>query len=322
MALVRCPKHKIPYNDENPRGCPACAREKDGASTASAIQELARASQQSKRPSAGTAVPKPTPARRTSRVTRSAFARPMPVTTQPKAPVPEESWFDRLQNLAEKRSLFTVTAASIVVVAIVLLLTSGPRFMAGLYPIPIADADVRPLPLNPNAPVTAAFSVLGNKPPRPNPDSRRLERYSYGADLAVDAINGIIYGITLRIPNRGWRGLHPGMDQRTAEGTLALLGSPIEEGTSNPPSRVIDGYVTYPSLEGRPKRTVRAEVRPPNGCFDVIVDIQPQAIGILQDSENRYAVVAREGESYNWVVTQVRVVSRRLTGPYSAGPAC
>ena len=38
MPLVRCPTHKIPYNDENPRGCPACAREKEGAAQVSVAQ--------------------------------------------------------------------------------------------------------------------------------------------------------------------------------------------------------------------------------------------------------------------------------------------
>jgi len=30
MALIRCPKHGVPFNDDNPRGCPACALEKEG----------------------------------------------------------------------------------------------------------------------------------------------------------------------------------------------------------------------------------------------------------------------------------------------------
>jgi hypothetical protein len=184
------------------------------------------------------------------------------------------------------------------------------------------ESNIRPLAVNPNTPIQVVFTALGNKPPRPNPDSPRTARYSYGADLKVDAINGLVYAITLRIPNRSWRGLYAGMDQQKAEGTLARLGTPREEGSTDPPARVISDYVTYPSLEDRPKRTLRAEVRPPNGCFDVIVDLQPQAIGLLQDGEERFAVVARVGDAYRWVVTQIRVVSRSMTGPYAAGPSC
>src|SRR5882672_6653427 len=43
MPLVRCPIHNIPYNSDNPRGCPACAREKEGANVG-VMEELARAS--------------------------------------------------------------------------------------------------------------------------------------------------------------------------------------------------------------------------------------------------------------------------------------
>src|SRR5690349_8080470 len=43
MPLVRCPIHNIPYNSDNPRGCPACAREREGA-TSTVAQELARVS--------------------------------------------------------------------------------------------------------------------------------------------------------------------------------------------------------------------------------------------------------------------------------------
>ncbi len=325
MALVRCPTHKIPYNDENPRGCPACAREKDGASSTSAIQELARASQQSAKPPIAPApAPKQPPARRSVRTSRQFVRRPTSpfVTTPPKAPVVEEGLLDKLRQLAEQRRLLAVGGASIAVLAIVFLLTSGPRFMEGQYPTVVDEAQVRPLPLQPNAPVTTMFSTLGTRLPKTNPSSPRLAQYSYGQDLKIDAVNSVIYSITLRIPNRSWRGLRAGMDQQTAEGSLALLGGPIEEGSSNPPSETVSGYVTYPSFDARPRRTLRAEVRPPNGCFDVLVDIQPRAIGILQDGENRYIVVAREGDAFVWVVTQIRAVSRRITGPYSAGPAC
>jgi hypothetical protein len=58
MALVRCQIHDIPYNDENPRGCPACAREKQGEDLdAQAIQELARVSRGIRRPGAADTQP-------------------------------------------------------------------------------------------------------------------------------------------------------------------------------------------------------------------------------------------------------------------------
>jgi len=186
----------------------------------------------------------------------------------------------------------------------------------------VDPSEVRPLPLDPNSPVSVAFSALGNKPPIPNPESSRVARYTYGADLTVDVLNGLIYAVTLRIPNRSWNGLYAGMDQRTAEGTLALLGPPRQSDVSDPQPSVIDGFITFPSLDARPRQTLRVEVRPPNGCFDVLVDIQPQAIGMLQEGDSRLAVVGRQGDPYMWVVTQIRVVSRSMTGPYSTGPAC
>ena len=55
MALVRCEKHSIPYNDSNPRGCPACAREEKGDDQATMMAELARASRRVE------AIPEPPP---------------------------------------------------------------------------------------------------------------------------------------------------------------------------------------------------------------------------------------------------------------------
>ena len=78
----------------------------------------------------------------------------------------------------------------------------------------------------------------------------------------------------------------------------------------------------YPSLDERPVRTLRAEVRPPNGCLDVLVDLQPRAIGVLLDGDDRYAVVGRGEPTLDWVVTRIRVVSRAIRGPYAAGVAC
>jgi hypothetical protein len=167
-----------------------------------------------------------------------------------------------------------------------------------------------------------AFSTLGSKPAKPVPEAPRLQRFSYGADLTIDALNGIVYSLALRIPNRSWNGLRAGLDQRTAEGALALLGQPEEAQSISPASETVGGYVVYPSLEARPRRTLRAQVRPPNGCYDVLIDLQPQAIGALIDAGERYAAVAREGGSPRWVLTQIRVFSRAMRGPHSNDPAC
>lgn len=318
MALVRCPKHKIPYNEENPRGCPACAREKDEAGRSSAIQELARVSQQARRPSAAPQKATAPP----GRVTRPSSRQPFPITQPPKHPAVEQGRLEKLLDLGNRRRLVTTSIAAIALVALIVILTSRPRFMEGLYPVRVDESDVRPLPLNPNAPIQVAFAALGAKPAGSNPDSPRVTRYSYGSDLTIDAINGIIYAVTLRVPNRSWRGIHVGMDQQTAEGNLALLGNPIEAELSSPDPQLISGFVAYRSLDDRPRRTLLAEVRPPNGCFDVLVDVQPQAIGLLQNGDQRFAVVGREGGAVTWVVTRIRAVSRSISGPYAAGPGC
>ncbi|UCG87076.1 MAG: hypothetical protein JSW71_00580 [Gemmatimonadota bacterium] len=192
-----------------------------------------------------------------------------------------------------------------------------------MNPAVVADADARPLPLVPNTPISVAFSALGTTPPKQNPDDSRLFRYTYGSDLAVDAASGYIYAITLRIANRSWRGLRVGMNERRAAGELALLGTPEEvtAGTQNQ-GQVQAGYLVFSSLEERPRRRLRAEVRPPNGCFDVVVDLQPQAIGTISAGGQRHVAVAREGSSPTWVVTQIRIVSRSRSGPYAGNPAC
>ena len=325
MALVRCPTHKIPYNDENPRGCPACAREKSG-DRKSIMEELARAQRPAGRPSA--AAPAATQAvasttRIGQRTERPSVRHPLAVTTPPKQPTVVEGPLGRLRRKADQRRLLAGGGALIVILSAFLLLTSGPRYTAGVNPPTLPDADARPLPLNPNTPITLAFSALGTKPPKQNPDDSRLFRYTYGSDLIVDALGGQIYAITLRIPNRTWRGIRAGLDQRRAEGELALLGTPEQIAVSNPPAGpALAGYVVYGSLDTRPSRTLRAEVRPPNGCFDVLVDLQPQAIGTIQDGNERYVAVAHEGSSPVWVVTQVRIVSRSMRGPYSPDPVC
>jgi hypothetical protein len=216
-----------------------------------------------------------------------------------------------------------IGAGIIVVLAVTLYLTTRPRFVAQAHPAAAVDQDVRPLPIEPGAPVTMVFALLGTQAPRPVPDEPRLARYSYGTDLEVDVINEAVYAVTFSVPNRSWRGLRAGVPEQTARGTLALLGTPEEVTRGSPATPELRGsYLVYPSLEQRPRRTLRAEVRPPNGCFDVLVDLQPRAAGLLLQEGNRYAVVGRGEEPLEWAITRVRVVDRSVSGPYADGPAC
>lgn len=312
MALIRCPKHGIPYNDDNPRGCPACALEKEGGTQGDVMRELARASQVIRRPTGAATAPLPeAPPRKSER-----FAPP--VTTPPRAPVAEPGALDKLREFARRRPIPVFAGPLILVLLAMALFRSGPAFVQTPSPAPFTGT-VLPLPIEPGVPITAVFGVLGVQAPRPNPESRSLERYSYGADLNIDALNGTVYGISVLVPNRSWHGLRVGMPQREAEGALALLGPPQATPPVMPRADTLRGLVVYPSLEGRPLRSVKAEVRPPNGCYDVIVDVQPRAAGLLIDRERRYAVIGPPEAQLEWVATQIRVIHRAIAGP--AGPA-
>ncbi len=304
MALIKCPKHRIPYNDDNPRGCPACAQEKGGGGNV--MQELARASQMIRRP------------------TGTGFAGDFanPVSTPPRVPVPTTDWVATILRLARNKRLVSVGGTAIAVLATVLFVTSRPRFSAAESP-PIYNGVVRPFPVNPNDPIGMVFAALGPQTGVPNPTSRSLERYSYGTDLFVDGYNGSVYAITLAIPNRSWRGLRVGMAQTNAEGTLAALGTPREgELPSHPPADTVAGYLVYRSLDLRPRRTLMAQVRPPNGCYDVMVDLQPRALGVVSQRSQKWVAVVPPNVNQPWVITRIRVISRSLPGPYSVGPAC
>lgn len=327
MALIRCPKHQIPYNDENPRGCPACAAEKEGGGQASIMKELARRSRT--RPVPKEKAPEPASTRPP---TRAPTPKPAPGLPKPEQP-PFTPLLGVLETIEEPhgfiremlggRRWMGLGAGAAVVLAVILFFTSGPRFVRQLHPADVAPADIRPLPFDPGAPTNLVFAVLGTQTPRPHPDDPRLTRYAYGAALQIDALNQVIYAITISVPNRSWQGLRVGVPEQNARGALALLGTPEEV-----PSGVLDepesvgGYFVYPSLDERPVRTLRAQVRPPNGCLDVLVDLQPRAIGVLLVSDNRYAVVGRGEPTLDWVVTRIRIVSRAIRGPYAAGVAC
>ncbi|MBI4500637.1 MAG: hypothetical protein HY700_05700 [Gemmatimonadetes bacterium] len=315
MALVRCPKHKIPYNDSNPRGCPACAREKEGG--AEIMQELARASQMIKRPTSGSMAAPPPPPPEVDAPVPAA-----PVTAQPRIPIPVVTRLTHLLILFRNRRTLAVGGALAVLLLVALILRSGPRFTDAPSPA-VYGGTVRPFPVTPNDPITVVFAAVGPQQSQPNPTSGSLERYWYGTDLFVDAHNGLVYAMTMAVPNRHWRGLRVGMNRTNTEGMLALLGPPreAESPTAGRPDTVA-GYVVYRSLDSRPRRTLLAEVRPPNGCFDVLVDLQPRAIGTLSRGQEKWVVITRVNGVQEDVVTRIRVVSRAIAGPYSGEPVC
>lgn len=319
MALVRCPIHKIPYNDDNPRGCPACAREKEGGDQAELMRELARMSQASQQPPETADLPG---RRRTTGATPVITYHPVPVTEQPRAPVSEPGRLSRLLERLVGRRLLTGAVAVAVLAIIGIVVTSGPKFVDGADPPYVSSEAVRALPVEPAASITTVFAVLGTQQPRAVDAMPRLARYSYGDGLTVDAMNRVVHAITLEVPSWSWHGLRVGLEERTTRGALSLLGVAEElpeEGQTAP--RTIAGYVTYPSLDARPKRTLRVEVRPPNGCYDAIVELRPRAAGILVAGANRYAVIGQGEAELDWAASLVRIVDRSMPGPYVRGPA-
>ncbi len=318
MALVRCPIHGVPYNEENPRGCPACWLEREGGEQAQVMRELARVSQAIRRPADA---PAPEPASGSPKEPLLRGSRPLtaPVTTPPRRPVAQPTSWERAQELLRRRPVPVIGLPLIAVLLGALILRSGPRFVAQPNPVPPAG-EVLPLPIEPGMPMTAVFGILGVRSPQPHPESRLLERHAYGSDLAIDALDGVVYAISVLVPNRSWHGLRVGIPQREAEGALALMSPPQPVGEPvMPRADTLRGWVVYPSLEGRPRRTLKAEVRPPNGCYDVVVDIQPRAVGFVIEGDRRYAAVGPPGSTPEWVATRIQVHNRALAGP--AGPA-
>ena len=291
MGLVRCRTHNLMYNDLNPRGCPACDQQRKGReSETTLMRELARAS---------------------TRETREAAAA---------AELAEGSGRtleELLPEWARRFGLGTLAVAAAVILGTLVILAvwlSRPSFAELVDPLAVGD----PLPfaITPGQPVEIVFSILGTQQPQPHPESDRVERYSYGAGLMIDAINGAVYSLEVGVSSRSWRGLRVGLPEREAEGTLALLANVQESGPigqSQP--EPVAGYLVFPSLELRPTKTLTAEVRPPNGCFDVVVMLQPRTIGVVVNGGERRAAVGREGGTINWAVSGFRVTSRSQLGP-------
>ncbi len=333
MALVRCPKHDIPYNPDNPRGCPVCAREEDGSDYASVMKELARASRSMSKPELEEFPAPPaeeeekegeTEAPREREQTLSEmFAGKKPAQArQPAVERAAAPLADRISDRPPASKVLIYGIPAVLLLGGFLLLTSGPKFVAEPHPADFAGTP-RPLPVEPGSAIQAVFSALGTQPPRPNPDSPQLERYSYGTELTIDAYNGFVYALSYGLPNRAWRGIRVGASQQRTRGSLALLGTISESGNRERPAATQrEGYTTYLSVSDRPTVTLSTQVRPPNGCFDVSVDMQPKVIGLLIDGDTRYAAVARAGAAPQWVSSRVQVVNRAMSGPYAGARAC
>lgn len=294
MALVRCEKHNIPYNDSNPRGCPACAREEGGDNQATIMAELARASR---------------------RV--DAISEPLPpLETVAAPPTPVET---AVRSMKRPVLLFGIPA--VLLLMVLLMRLTGPRFVE--QPSPVAEAsEIRPLTLVPGQPIAVLFAQLGAQQPQVHPSVRRIQRYYYGADLIFDTVNDVLYSFEIQVPNRTWRGLRVGLSQQEAQGAMALLGTATTTGPQTITPNEIGDYLVFPSLEQRPRRTITTEVRPPNGCYDVTVDVQPRSIGNVFDDGQSYTAIGRRGDTPSWTVTRIQVASRSMAGPLSGPPEC
>jgi hypothetical protein len=174
----------------------------------------------------------------------------------------------------------------------------------------------RPFPVEPNAPIIAAFALLGTVSPQVSPEAPSLSRYDFGAGTMVDALNGVVYAVSFETPERTWHGHRVGQGEQHARGTLALEGAIREQ----PPREVspfpFGGFLTYSSLESLPTLVLTTEVRPPNGCYDVRVEIAPQVIGTASRGDRAFVAVARRGSPILWVVHRVRAISRGMDGPW------
>lgn len=315
MAVVRCVIHNIPYNDENPRGCPACAREEAEDDGARVMRELARASR------GGPAVEVLPSEGEDDDV--SAVREWGPVTTPPRLPTAEPTQLENALAFLSRNRL-GLAGFVLVIVAIVLgWLATRPTFTPAFQPPLVLDAGpARPFPIEPNTEMVAVFAMLGTVPPQVNPDSQSLARYDFGGGALVDALNAVVYAITLVTPERTWHGHRVGLSEQPARGMVALLGTVLDREPPAVSPFPFGGFLAFSDLAAIPKRRLSAEVRPPNGCYDIHVEVAPQIIGTAARGNQAFVAVARRGELMAWVVHRVRVVSRALEGPYGGAVVC
>jgi hypothetical protein len=311
MPVIRCPRHDIPYNDENPRGCPACALEREGeAEAARLMRDLARASRGT--PAVEVLPPEPEPDG-----VVEPYADWQPVTRPPRLPTAPPPPFGRVLRLLRENRLAVLGAAAGVLGLVLTYLLTRPAFVEQFIP-PLVAGEARPFPVEPNVPVVAAFALLGSVSPQTSPDAPALARYDFGGGALMDALNGVVYAVTLETPERTWHGHRVGLGEQPARGALALEGAIIEQEPLDASPFPFGGFLTYRSRETMPRRVLTTEVRPPNGCYDVTVSIAPQIIGTASRGEHQFVAVARRGDPILWVVQRVRVVSRAVDGPWGS----
>jgi hypothetical protein len=306
MAVVRCPKHELPYNEDNPRGCPACAAEEAGEAYTSAS---AAWSQRGSEDESGRLEDPGTPVPGSDGLVRSIEDQLNVATDRLSDPFRRVGRWIKDQAKARPGVATVMVLVGIVVMVSMIRGMGGPEFQARPSP-PAATGDVLPLAVEPGQPLDVMFSILGTAAPRPHPTESRMERYVYTLDLVADALNGQVHALRIRTPDRSWRGLRVGMPAVDGEGALSMLGrfTSRDDGRGQPEAR--DGYLVFPSRVTVPVTTVTAEMRPPNGCLDVTVEFQPAISGELIDGGLRSPVVGQEGDEVAWVVTEIHVVSR------------
>lgn len=315
MALVRCSKHSIPYNDANPRGCPACWQEQEGRGEAELMRELARAS----RSVPHVEILEPDTSEIPNPITAADW--PPPVTTPPRLPTRPLTRAERLVLFLNTHRTVVASAGAIAVIAVLLLYIARPTFTLGNDP-PLLREEARPFPVQLGMVIDGVFALFGSVPPRVNPDSPSLARYQFEPGVVVDALNSTVYAVTLTTIDRAWNGNRVGLPERQARGRLALLGAIQEPDDATPAPFPVGSYLVYTEAAVRPRRRLVAEIRPPNGCYDVQVDIAPRIIGTVTRGDESFVVVARRGRPMKWVAVMVRAVSRTMEGPYAGAPAC
>lgn len=308
MAVVRCPKHELPYNEDNPRGCPACAAEEDGETHRSGSAVWKRPGSDDE-PSGREGPGSPGAGVDSDSIVRSIESQLNAATYRFTYPVRRMGRWIKAQAKARPGWATLVALVGVIFLIVLIGRIGGPEFVP--QPIPqAATGEVLPLAVEPGQPLDVMFSILGTRVPRPHPTESRLERYVYTLDLMVDALNGAVYALRLRTPDRSWRGLQVGMPMPEAEGALTMLGrfSSRDDGQGEP--QIKDGYQIYPSQVTVPVSTITAEMRPPNGCLDVTVEFRPAISGVLVDGGLRSPVVGRGGDAVNWVAMEIYVQDR------------
>lgn len=314
MALVRCSKHNIPYNDANPRGCPACWQEREGSEETRLMRELARASRGV--PQLEILPPEPEDE---SEVIEVEW--PETVTRPPRLPTRPLTRIERLWRFAVENRAAAGGILALTIIVVLLWIITRPTFTERNDP-PILQTEARPFPVDPTGVIDAVFAVFGVRTPSVNPESPTLARYEIEPGVYVDALNSAVYAITLQSVDRSWNGIRVGLAEQAARGRLALLGAVQEPRAAMPAPFPVGSYLVYPGEASRPRRTLVAEIRPPNGCYDVQLDIGPRIIGDVLRGDETFVAVARRGAGMEWVSVQVRIVNRSVAGPYAGPPAC